>query len=577
MLPADRQTVLTGYPSIDKPWRKYYSKEEKTLKIPEGTMWDYLYERNKDYPEDIAIEYYGRRITYRELFRQIDQCSRNLTAIGIGKNDIVTVQSIALPQIVVIVYALTRIGACGNMLLPDAKVEEIVSSMNKTHSKLLIAVDKLFENYEEDLPETFDKTIILLNVGDQMGLFPRMLTKRKTAYTQRNKKVHTLSWRSFLKGVGDNYDENHDSDCPAFMVRTRGTTGIPKEVVLTSRGFNSVAEGVFFSDMCSGWKRQDVNVLLLPPFIAFGIGSGIHHSLSYGMRTRIVLDVSPSAMSSVLMEYKPNYIMAGTVQVEQMISDLREKNIDLSYIKLISVGGERMSLDYEEKVCDFLKQHQCCVLPLKGYGLTETAGGVVAETLRTQKSGSVGIPFANCNIKIVDTETEEELTYNKQGEICLASPGIMQEYYENPEATNDIIETIDNVRWLHTGDIGEISEDGILTITGRIKRIIICKEGTVYHKVFPVVLEDQLSKQLGVKEIAIVGKSNPETGNVLIAYVVPENGSKFDQVKGELKKYSNQNLEIYERPAEYVYIEKLPRTLIGKVDFRSLEKLASNE
>ena len=192
MLPADRQTVLTGYPSIDKPWRKYYSKEEKTLKIPEGTMWDYLYERNKDYPEDIAIEYYGRRITYRELFRQIDQCSRNLTAIGIGKNDIVTVQSIALPQIVVIVYALTRIGACGNMLLPDAKVEEIVSSMNKTHSKLLIAVDKLFENYEEDLPETFDKTIILLNVGDQMDLLLGLLTKRKTAHTAQQKCLYII-------------------------------------------------------------------------------------------------------------------------------------------------------------------------------------------------------------------------------------------------------------------------------------------------------------------------------------------------------------------------------------------------
>ena len=463
------------------------------------------------------------------------------------------------------------------MLLPDAKVEEIVSSMNKTHSTLLIAVDKLYENYEENLPETFDKTIILLNVGDQMGLFPRLLTKRKTAYTKRNKKMHTLPWRSFLNGTGKNYEESHDSDCPAFMIRTGGTTGIPKEVVLSNKAFNSVAEGVFCSNICKGWERQAVNILLLPPFIAFGIGSGIHHSVSFGMRTRIVLDVSPSAISSVLVKYKPNYITAGTVQVEQMITDLQEKNIDLSHIELLSVGGEGMSLAYEEKVCNFLKQHHCRVLPIKGYGLTETAGGAVAETLKTQKRGSVGIPFAICNMKIVDTETGEELTYNKQGEICLASPGIMQEYYKNPEATNDIIETIDNVRWLHTGDIGEISEDGILTITGRIKRIIICKEGTVYHKVFPVVLEDQLSKQPGLKEIAIVGKSHPETGNVLIAYVVPEKGTKFDQLKGELKKYSNQNLEIYERPAEYVCMEKLPRTLIGKVDFRSLEKLAGNE
>ena len=190
------------------------------------------------------------------MFRQIDKCCRNLTAIGVRKNDIVTVQSISLPQVVVIVYALTRIGACGNMLLPDAKVEEIVSSMNKTHSKLLIAVDKLYENYEENLPETFDKTIILLNVGDQMGLFPRLLTKRKTAYTKRNKKMHTLPWRSFLNGTGKNYEESHDSDCPAFMLRTGGTTGIPKEVVLSSKGFNAIAESTFSSNICIGFKRQ---------------------------------------------------------------------------------------------------------------------------------------------------------------------------------------------------------------------------------------------------------------------------------------------------------------------------------
>lgn len=104
----------------------------------------------------------------------------------------------------------------------------------------------------------------------------------------------------------------------------------------------------------------------------------------------------------------------------------------------------------------------------------------------------------------------------------------MQGYYQNQKATDEVIEIVDGERWLHTGDLGYISEDGLLTITGRIKRIIVCKEGIVYHKVFPLLLEDQLSKLPGVKEISIVGKPDDAVGNVLVAFVVAE---KKDRAK----------------------------------------------
>lgn len=570
------ERTLTGYPSIDKPWLKYYSEEERKVTIPDGSMFDFLYERNAAHPNDIAMEYYGHSYSYQELFLLIDKCCRNLAALGIRKGDVVTIQAISLPQVIVSIYALTRIGACGDMLYPDAKADDVVTSMNKTGSRLLIVLDKLFSTYEKDLPESFKHTIILLNIADQMAFFPRLIARKKAAYSRMNLILHTISWESFINGRGIDYQECHDNTIPAFMLRTGGTTGIPKETVLESRGFNSVAESIFYHGISDGYKRQEGTLLLLPPFIAFGIGTGIHHPLVFGTKLVISLDVSPAAISGLVKKYKPRYISAGVVQMEQLVNDLEGAKIDLSYLKLLWVGGESMNLGFEEKLISFLRNHGCLALPLNGYGLTETTAGVTAETMAVHKTGSAGTPFALCSMKIVDPETGVELTYNTPGEICLSTPGIMQGYYKDQQATDEVIEIVDGERWLHTGDIGFISEDGLLTITGRIKRIIVRKEGIVYHKIFPLLIEGQLAKIPGVQDISIIGRPNEVSGNDLVAYVVPEESAAFEPIERLLRDYCSAELQSFECPSSFICMEALPRTLIGKVDYRALEDMAKN-
>ena len=567
----------TGYPSIDKPWTKYYSEEEKNITIPKGSMFDLLYERNSQYPKDIALEYYGNKITYCELFHQIYQCCRNLSALGIKKGDIVTVQAIPLPQVIVLMYALNKLGACGNMLYPDAGAKEVIESMQKTDSHLLVAVDMILSKYEKELPASFNEQIILLNVTYEMSFIPKLILSRKTSYKKTNINLRTITWKEFISGEGTDYQDNHDNTIPAYMLRTGGTTGIPKEVVLDSKGFNSVAESIFYHGISDGYKRQDCTLLLLPPFIAFGVGTGIHHPLVYGARLVISLDVSPSAVASLVVKHKPRYLSAGVVQMEQLVNDLENKKLDLSFLKLLWVGGEAMNQGFEERLCSFLIDHGCSAIPLSGYGLTETTAGVTAETMKVHKKGSVGTPFALCSMMITDPDTGKELPYNTSGEVFLSSPGLMQGYYKNPQATDEVIEIIDGIRWLHTGDIGIISEDGMLTITGRIKRIITCREGNIYHKVFPLLIENRLAKIDGVQEISIVGRPDKTAGNVPVAFVVPTQAENFSHVEKALRDYCMANLETFERPAAYCFMDRLPRTLIGKVDYRALEKIANGE
>jgi long-chain acyl-CoA synthetase len=571
---TDKQTnrEITGFPSIDKPWRKYYSDEEINMNVPEGTMYDYIFERNKDYLHEIALEYYGRKMEYQELFMMIDRCCRCLSGLGVKKGDVVTIQTIALPQVIVLMYALNRIGACGNMLYPDAKAEKVISTMQRTNSKLLVVLDHILSSYELNLSDTFEHRIILLNIADEMTILPKLMVRKSSAYMQKNHALNTIPWKAFIKMAGTEFQENHDADVPAFMLRTGGTTGIQKEVVLSSRNFNGVAEGVYRSKMCPCWERQRISLLLLPPFIAFGIGSGIHHSLAFGTKLVISLDISPNVISKLFKRYKPNYVTAGTVQIEQFMNDLEQQKDKLDYIKMLAVGGESMNAVFEERLQKFLKKHQCDVIPIKGYGLTETTACVVAETIHAHRIGSVGIPIGLCNVKIVDIETGKECGYDSPGEICLSSPGIMQGYFANEDATNEVMDVIDGVRWLHTGDVGEIAENGMLTITGRIKRIIVCREGLTYHKVFPLLIEECLLQIDGIQEISIVGRPDETVGNVLVAFVVLNDGVVSEQVMSELKKFCNSSLEVYERPVEYIIKQELPRTLIGKVDYRALEK-----
>ena len=259
------------------------------------------------------------------------------------------------------------------------------------------------------------------------------------------------------------------------------------------------------------------------------------------------------------------------------MSDLKTRKVDLSYIQMLSVGGEAMNLAFEENLRTFLREHNCSVIPLKGYGLTETTATVTMETIDANALCSVGIPFALCNMKVVDTDSGEELPYNTQGEICLSSPGIMQEYYQNQLATDEVIEVIDGEKWLHTGDIGYISEDGLLFITGRIKRIITCREGLIYYKVFPLLLENQLVKIPGVHEICIVGRPDEAAANVLVAYVVPTEKEQYSNIECAIREYCSSNFQTYECPVAFMYMDALPRTLLGKVDYRKLEEMAKEK
>ena len=561
---------LTGYPSIDKPWLKYYSEEAINAKLPECTIYEYLWENNKDHLNDVALIYFNRKITYKELFENIDKTAKAFVGLGVKKGDFVTIQSLSLPQVIYMIYALSKIGAVANLIYATSTPAEVTENLNETKSKIYVTIDSIYEKLKTQFKTPYLTKTIILSVADDMSSLLKFGFNLKNKSPKLNN--GELSWKAFLNcGVNKEAPVNGKNEDLVVMVYTGGTTGKSKGVMLSNYNLNVAA----LQYLHLGFERDKTFLCVLPPFIAFGLTVTIHMPLAFGLKTTLCVSVNPTEIGGFVEKCKPNYIICGTAQAEKMMNALEAKNTDLSALNFLGVGGDALPISLENRINEFLEKHGSKTRIIQGYAMSETSASSTAAVHTIHKQGTVGIPFVYTTIKIIDTETNEELPYCKAGEICINAPCVMLGYFKNEEETKNILRKHNDGKiWVHTGDIGSVDEDGFIKITGRIKRMIMTFENGVFHKVFPKLLEDEYLKNKFVKSIAVVGKTNLEKTNDLIAFVVAENGVDKEKLNFELISFTKEKFETYEQPSKFVFVEKLPLTTIGKVDYRALEKEA---
>lgn len=571
---------LTGYPSIDKPWLKYYSEEAIQSQVPECTMYEYIRNNNRDHLEDIALVYFGRKISYKSLISTIDQTAAAFAELGIKRGDVVTIQALTIPQVVYVIYALSKLGAVANLIYANSNAEAIKLSMEETDSRVLVIMEPIFQTLKQALVDAELEKIIVMGIQDEMDF----VTKTIYSIAAKAKKIKSngrvQSWSDFY-ATGKNavaQSQGYSAD-PAIMVYTGGTTGKSKAVVLSNHNINAGA----LQYVHLGFERQNTMLCALPPFIAFGITVTIHTPLAFGLKTAICVGADPTQVGNFVEKYKPNYMICGVLHAENMMKYFESKRIDLSFLKCLSLGGDVLPEALEDRVNAFLTANNAKIQVAQGYAMSETSAATAAST-RTightvYKKGSTGVPLVHTNIKIVDPDTGEMLKYGQNGEICIHGPCTMMEYFNQPEETSNVLKMHDDgLLWVHTGDIGNVDKDGFITIVGRIKRMILTFENGVFHKVFPKLLEDEYAKIDVVKGISIVGKLQREDTNVhdLFGFVVLKDGVSEADAQAVLNNFAQEHFETYERPRKYIFVDALPRTTIGKVDYRALEKEATS-
>ena len=558
-----KEKELTGYPSIDKPWLKYYSEEALRAKVPECSMYEYMMSRNKESLSDTAINYFGKKITYGQLDEQITKCVKALEGMGIGQGDVVSLNMLSMPETVYLLYAINRLGAICNFLVVNGTIEEMRKQIKTTNSRLVISVDVVADKALKAVGA--DKIpVVIVKLSSSMPVSMSLFKTKKV--------TGGMKWTTFIKqgeSVGCNYSPAGLDDT-AVIEYTSGTTGESKGVLLSNGAGNALAFQYIQTKGLLEFQRKQKFLCIVPPFLSVGLFVALHMPLCGGMEVILSPDSIPEHFVNNLLKYKPNHFICSPLHINNMLLDHRVDKTDLSFIVTASYGGDGANAEWEQTVTDFLHRHGCKYGLIKGYGLTE-----MASTFGTKGHLTEGmIPLVKNNIKVLDLDSGEELPYGMEGEICVSGPSMMKGYLIHEEETAELIWNENGIRWMRTGDLGCVSEDGCFHITGRIKRILwTLGEDGIITRVYPMKIEEVIAEHSDVKKCAVVGIPNGKKGYLTKAYVI-SGCSDEENLRQEIWELCSRKLPQNSQPTEIKFVNELPVTSAGKVDYRELENRA---
>ncbi len=574
----NEEKILTGFPSIDKPWLKYYSQEAINAKLPECTMYELIWQSNKDYRENTALNYYGRKFTYAQLFEGIEKVAKAFSALGVKKGDIVVICTVNTPEMVYAMYALNRLGAVANMVDPRTNVDGIREYILESDARFVMTIDLAYHAIVKAANGTAVEKVVVVSPADSLPPVAKALYKMKTKSPKPGEE--TLTWKHFIAlgdGVTPKY-ASYEKDTCCVMAHTGGTTGFPKAVMLSNDNVNALAHN--YSHIDIPIKRGHRYFNDLPPFIMYGLCFALHATLYCGLEVIIYPVFDSKGFPKQFAKYKPHHFCALPDHLSYLSSSNITSKMDLSHVITVGVGGDSLDCDLEKRVNSYLKSHGCQYQVVKGYGMTELSATAISSCVAANDIGCVGIPLIINTVKIVDSDTLQELKYNDIGEIWISGASVMLGYFNKPNETAETVITDENgVRWIRTGDLGYMTQDGLVYHKGRIRRIYMTAHEGQPAKIFPMLVEGALKKSQYVSECSVVGRKRKESDYYeAVAFIAKKDTTAEDsRVVTELAEICAEDVPTYMIPAEYCFVDKLPRTPVGKIDFRSLETIAQQK
>ena len=560
------------YASQAKPWLKYYDQKFIDQTLPALSAFEYVCQRSKNHLNDTALDYYGRKFAYADLIVNVKKTAAALRGAGVKKGDIITVVSIMTPEIIALFYAADMMGATLNLVDPRYSVEGIREYIEEVDSHLLVCLNVVYERCRQAAKRTNVEKVIVLSPADSLP--PVMAVGYKLTTPDKNKYAsNVIRWKQFIKG-GEGQStaaEPYDPDHACVVVHTGGTTGSPKGVMLTDDCFNGIA--LQFQAYPKLFHRGQKLMNIMPPFIAYGFACGIHLPLVLGFTVIIIPNLDPAKLGSLVLKHKPEHMFGVPTHYQQLASDPKLRDKDLSFIINYAAGGDSLSRGAEQTVNDFLAAHGARYPIAKGYGMTEVSSAATVAAGLDNKPGSVGIPMVNTVVAAFEPGTDQELPIGQRGELCISGPCLMKGYYNKPEETAILLRRHPDGRvWAHTGDMGYLDEDGFVYLDSRIKRMIIRHDG---FKVFPSMIENVVSRHPAVHQCSVVGCADKDhtQGRLPFVYIVlkADTTAKKKQVIRELERMCAEELPEYVQPVAYKFISSMPMTPVGKVDYRQLE------
>ncbi len=548
------------------------------FEVPDTSMFGMLKISAENQPEAWAYEYFGTKCSYKNIVKKIEDISGAYSALGIGKGDIVTIIMPNTPEAVLSIYALNRIGAVANILHPLSAREEIKNHINRVESKVVLCVDICCEKIANIIDETTAEKVIVASAGDSMPRVMKTLYALKSVknfkYDKADKRY--ISWGDFCvksKNVAEYCPKGDENNEVAVILHSGGTTGTPKDIMLSNRNFN--AFGIQAVLTLRDVKAEDKILAILPIFHGFGLGVCVHVSFCFGACSVLIPQFNAKKFAGILKKYKPTMLFGVPTLYDALLKAKGTDKIDFSFLKYAVSGGDTLPEKLEKSVNEFLSAHNSTVKICEGYGMTEGLAALSLSVGENYKSRTIGKPLVGTEMCIVEPGTVNVVPAGEDGELCVSGPTVMIGYRKNPEETGNTLRVhADGKVWLHTGDMAAIDKDGFVHYKLRIKRMMI----TSGFNVYPTQIENVIEELSFVEKCVVVSVPHQYKKEVAKAYIVLKNGKeKSEATVNEIREYCKKKLMHYSVPYKYEFVDILPKTAYNKIDFMKLQKESAKE
>ncbi|KLU61159.1 long-chain-fatty-acid--CoA ligase [Peptococcaceae bacterium CEB3] len=523
---------------------------------------EYLREHARRTPDKPVIRWYGRTVSYSELNVLSDRFATFLAGLGVKKGDRVALFLSNSPQYFIAHFGIQKLGAIVSPCSPVFKEWELEYQLNDLDTQVLVAADSLYGVVEKVKDKTALKHIILTGYGDFLPLAPQInvpdelrAPKRRISGTYDLMTVLTAVAGSEARITLSADDLTLDD--LALMVYTSGTTGKPKGAMLTHRNalFKAAAAA-------QGNQVGDSDVLLsvVPLYHIAGMLMGLNVTVYAGATTVLLRRFDPVTVLQAIHHYHCTWWYSIAPMNVAVMQVPQAGDYDLSSLK--NNIGTSFGITLTEELDRAWRSFTGgCSLREAAYGLSETHTGDTFMPSEAVKWGTQGVPTYETAIRIIDPETGAEKAPGEIGEILVSNPGVFQGYWRRPEATALTLRE----GWVHTGDMGQLDEDGYLVFSGRYKEMIKVSG----YSVFPEEVEEMLIRHEAIAQVAVIGVPDPQKGEVVKAFVVLK--ARQSVSAEEIITWARERMSHYKAPRFVEVRQSLPVTGAGKLLRRLLK------
>ena len=546
---------------LQTPWLKTYETLGIQIKAPaELTLADYMESHLRDRPDAPALHYFMRSWDYRQINADANILANALRGLGVGRGDVVGFHMPNIPQYYLGLVAVSKLGAIGSGVSPLLAPPELAHQISDANIKVLMSFEALAPAVTAmDAPECLE-TVMICGARDMLDA-PDVNMPDVSG-------VKTVDFNTAIDGASAEFEAVKVDLSDTFMIQyTGGTTGKPKGAMLSHRTLlhNPVQALALLPDIKLG---EEVFVSAFPLFHIAGLCFCLMSIVTGGSYECLPDPRDTDRFCDAMITRPPTRIAAVPALYDMLVANPKFAQVDYSHTVMACTGAAPMTQATQDAVTTIIGKPVMSDI----FGMTETGPCHTTSPVNASKAGSVGLPCAGAKIRIRDVETgEKDMPLGEIGEICSAGPQLMKGYLGLPEESARAMREIDGERWMFTGDVGYMDEDGYVFLCDRAKDMLVVGG----FKVFSVEVEDKLSSLPMVAGSAVIG--TPDTkrlGNDIVNLYValsPEYKTRDqDALRTELIRWIRENMAAYKVPKKIIFIDEIPLTPVGKIDKKKL-------